>query len=49
VAVAPVIPDRMVPLRIEHPLASTRITLDVRECGWTMDGLPEGVVVESPS
>jgi glycogen debranching enzyme len=49
VMVAPAVPDRMLPLRIEHPLASTRITLDVRRGGWTIEGLPEGVVVESPS
>ena len=49
VMVAPAVPDRMLPLRIEHPLASTRITLDVRRGGWTIEGLPDGVVVDSPS
>lgn len=49
VMVAPVVPDRLVPLKIENlPLAEYRLCIDVREDGWDVQGLPEHLVVTGP-
>jgi glycogen debranching enzyme len=42
VRLAPALPDRMTPLRIENlPLAEYRLSLHVRADTWELDGLPE--------
>jgi glycogen debranching enzyme len=49
VGLAPAVPERMCPLRIENlPLGDARITLEVRRDGWDVEGLPDGVVVDPP-
>jgi hypothetical protein len=48
---APAVPERMLPLRIERiPLAGARVDVEVRADGLTVDGLPDGVrlVVADP-
>lgn len=43
---APVLPDRMIPLRIESlPLAGARLCLDVGEEDWSLEGLPDDLTV----
>ncbi|EIV96195.1 glycogen debranching N-terminal domain-containing protein [Frankia sp. QA3] len=42
--VAPVVPERLLPLRVEHlPLADARLTIAVDADGVTVDGLPAGI------
>jgi glycogen debranching enzyme len=49
VVVAPVVPDRLVPLKIENlPLAEYRLCIDVREDGWDVQGLPGHLAVTGP-
>jgi len=44
VRMAPAVPERMLPLRIERiPLAGARVDVEVRADGLTVDGLPDGV------
>jgi hypothetical protein len=48
---APAVPERMLPLRIERiRLAGARVDAVVRADGWTVDGLPDGVrlVLDDP-
>jgi hypothetical protein len=41
---APVAPDKMLPLRVDRlPLADDEVTLRVEGDGWDVDGLPESL------
>ncbi|NMH96337.1 glycogen debranching N-terminal domain-containing protein [Pseudonocardia acidicola] len=44
----PVLPERMLPLRIENvPLGGGRIDLEIRSDGWELDGLPDEVALDA--
>ena len=46
---APAVPERMLPLRVERiRLAEVRVDVEVRADGWTVDGLPDGVRLVVP-
>jgi glycogen debranching enzyme len=44
----PAVPERLLPLRIDGlHLAGARVTIDISNDGWHVDGLPEGIDLES--
>jgi hypothetical protein len=49
VGLAPAVPDRMRPLRVEHlPLGPVRVSVEVDRDGSRIEGLPAGVVAGPP-